>query len=406
MTGNVLLLGFGMQGSAAFFDLLGSDSVKAITVVDTNPNLENEVRKFKTDKNVKVIILSISDDEDKILDLMKEVDVVVELLPGKFAFKAAKMAAEVGVNLVSAMYFKDASEEDPIKINQRANDLNSISEMARKKDIILLSEFGLDPGLDLIVGKRALAELDEVHDFYSYGAGFPELSSANNPIKYKFTWSIEGVMLSYLRPAIVIKDSKNIEIPAIEMFEEKNMHLLSIEELGGTLECFPNGNSEHYAELMGIKETIRNMGRYICRWDGHSAFWEKMAKSGFLGKEPIEVNGVKVAPYEFCAALLGGQKQFFYSENERDVALIRMDVKGLKDGKEKHVIYQVIDYRDLDSGFSAMSRTTGFTTAIGAELILEGKINCKGIINPLDIEFDCMHDAMIKRGLKINVYTE
>ena len=406
MTGNVLLLGFGMQGRAAFYDLLGSDSVKAITVVDANPNLENEVKKFNTTKNVKVLVLSISNDEDMIFNLMKEADVVVELLPGKFAFKAAKMAAEAGVNLVSAMYFKDASEEDPVKINQRANDLNEISEMAKKKGITLLSEFGMDPGLDLIVGKRALADLDEVHDFHSYGAGFPELSSANNPIKYKFTWSIEGVMLSYLRPAIVIKDSKNIEIPAIEMFEEKNMHLLNIEELGGTLECFPNGNSAHYAELMGIKDTIRNMGRYICRWDGHSAFWEKMAKSGFLSKEPIEVNGAKVAPYEFCAALLGGQKQFFYSENERDVALIRMDVKGLKDGKEKHVIYQVIDYRDLDSGFTAMSRTTGFTTAIGAELILDGKINSKGIVNPLDIEFDCMYDAMLKRGLKINVYTE
>jgi len=406
MGGKVLLLGFGMQGKAAFYDLLKCEDIKSITVVDTNPTIETNIKKIikNKNKNIFVKILSMADEEE-VFNLMKNSDVVIDLLPAKFTFKAVKMAAEAGVSLVSAMYFHDAGEEDSVKIKQRKDELEEIDKMAREKGITLLSEFGLDPGLDLVIGKKALEEFDEVHDFYSYGAGFPEKTAANNPLKYKFTWSIAGVMLSYLRPAIIIKDGKNISIPSCEMFAKENMHLLKIEELGGTLECFPNGNAAHYAEVMGIKNTVRNMGRYICRWDGTGIYWEKMAKCGFLSKEPIDVNGVKVVPYEFCSSLLGSQKQFFYSENERDVGLIRMDVKGLKNGKEKHVIYQAIDYRDLDTGFTAMSRTTGFTTAVGAELILQGKINKTGIISPLDVDYEYVAEEMKKRGITIKVYS-
>lgn len=406
MGGKVLLLGFGMQGKAAFYDLLNCKDVKSITVVDTNPNLETDVKKIGKDINKDIFakVLSIVDNEDEVFNIMRRSDVVIDLLPAKFTFKAIKMAVEAGVSLSSAMYFNDAGEEDPVKIKQRNDDLENLDKAAKEKGITLLSEFGLDPGLDLVIGKKALAEFDEVHDFYSYGAGFPEKEAANNPLKYKFTWSIAGVMLSYLRPAVIIKDGKNVNIPASEMFAKENMHHLNIDELCGTLECFPNGNAAHYAEIMGIKDSVKNMGRYICRWDGIGVYWEKMAKCGFLNKEPIEVNGVNVVPYEFCASLLGGQKQFFYSENERDVGLIRMDVKGLKDGKEKHVVYQAIDYRDLETGFTAMSRTTGFTTAVGAELILQERISKKGIISPLDVEYEYVYDAMCKRGIEIKVF--
>ena len=349
------------------------------------------------------MVLDIAKQKQEVTNLMKDADVVVDLLPARFTFSIVNMAAKVGVNLVSAMYFNDPAEEDPIKIKQRQDALKEIDKLAAEKGIILLSEFGMDPGLDLILGKKALEEFDEVHEFYSYGAGFPEISAATNPIKYKFTWSIIGVMLSYLRPAVVIKDGKAVEVPAREMFAENNMHILNIEELGSPLESFPNGNAAHYAELMGVKDTIKNMGRYICRWLGHGAFWEKMAKCGFLNREPITVNKHKISPVEFCAALFGGQEQFYYALEERDVGLIRMDVKGIKNGKEKRVIYQIIDYRDLNTGFTAMSRTTGFTTAIGAQLILRGDIAKKGLVTPLDVPFDIVKEEIAKRGIKIEV---
>lgn len=404
MKGNILLLGLGMQGKAALYDLAKSDVVNSITVVDSRPELEKELEGYDSAK-VKGKILDIGKEIEKIIPLMRQSDVVVDLLPAKFTFSIAKMAVQTGVNLVSAMYFNDPGEEDPAKIKEREDELKKLNDIAREKGIILLSEFGMDPGLDLILGKKAVEEFDEVHEFYSYGAGFPELSAADNPLKYKFAWSIIGVMRSYHRPAVIIKDGKVVEIPAREIFEEKNIHILNIEELGGPVECYPNGNSDHYARLLGIKNTVTNMGRFTCRWPGHRAFWEKMAKCGFLDREPISVGDQKVSPLEFCASLLGSQKQFYYGPKERDVALIRVDVSGLKNGRKERSIYQIIDYRDLNTGFTAMSRTTGFTAAVGAQLILNGSITKKGLLAPFDAPFEIVKSEMEKRGIHINHFS-
>ncbi|RKL63683.1 saccharopine dehydrogenase [Thermoanaerobacteraceae bacterium SP2] len=398
MGGKVLLLGMGMQGSAALYDLVKSEAVDYITVVDNKTDLDEKLRNYD---NVKGISLDIENDQKDLINLMENADVVVELLPAKFTFPVAKMAVQVGKNLVSAMYFNDPGEEDPVKVQERRQDINALDNLAKEKGIIMLSEFGMDPGLDLIIGKKAIEEFDEVVDFYSYGAGFPEFSCANNPLKYKFTWSITGVLMSYLRPAVIIKNGNIMEIAAREIFAEKNRHYLQIDELGDALESYPNGNSVHYAELLGIKNSVQNMARFTCRWPGHGDFWERMARCGFLDRKPISVGKLQISPLEFCAALLGGQKQFYYGPQERDVALIRVDVRGIKDGKEQRVIYQVIDYRDLDTGLTAMSRTTGFTASIGAQLILKGKITKKGLLTPLDIPYGMVEDEISMRGIKV-----
>ena len=84
----------------------------------------------------------------------------------------------------------------------------------------------------------------------------------------------------------------------------------------------------------------------------------------------ISVDGVPVDRKRFLASLLEPQMQ--YGDGERDVVVVRIDVAGLKDGSRKRIIQQVIDFRDLDTGFTAMSRTVGYTASIGAQMIGAG----------------------------------
>jgi amino acid transporter len=62
--------------------------------------------------------------------------------------------------------------------------------------------------------------------------------------------------------------------------------------------------------------------------------------------------------------------------------------RGLRRRKAKHVIYELIDYRDLDTGFPAMQRTVGFTMSRGAQLIATGKVSKPGVLTPLDVVYD------------------
>ena len=47
------------------------------------------------------------------------------------------------------------------------------------------------------------------------------------------------------------------------------------------------------------------------------------------------------------------------------------------------VTYDLIDYRDLETGLFAMNRTVGFTASIGALMVLTGQITRAGVLSPV-----------------------
>jgi saccharopine dehydrogenase-like NADP-dependent oxidoreductase len=136
------------------------------------------------------------------------------------------------------------------------------------------------------------------------------------------------------------------------------------------------------------------------RWPGHCAFWYALAQLGFLDQAPIPVGKGSIVPRDFMRRLLEPQLQ--YAEDERDVAVIRVDVRGIKDGRKRRLLYQVIDLRDLASGLLAMNRTVGYTASIGAQMILRGDIEKRGLLSPLtDIPTDVFFTELRQRGIMV-----
>ena len=396
MNKKVMLVGMGMQGKAALHDLVNSGEVSHITVVDNQPDLLTYLSRYPTAK-VSGRILDASDEASLSL-LMRNADVVIEALPGDFALRIGRLAADCGVSLVSSMYYLNPGEQDPARIQSIQNEILQIDQKAKEKEITILTEFGLDPGLDLVLGATAIREMDEVLEFHTYGAGLPAADARLNPLKYKFSWSAIGVMKAYKRQAKIISKGKALKIEAEKVFEKGNYHLIDVKELGVKLECFPNGDAVHYAELFGIRDSVQEMGRYTCRYPGHCAFWDIMTKIGFLDEQAIRVGDASVSPIEFTAALLASQGQFNYADNEQDLAFIRIDVRGRRKGKRTRLIYQLIDRRDMETGFTSMQRTVGFTMSLAARLILERKLR-PGLLTPLDVPYDSVFPALEKHNI-------
>ena len=61
----------------------------------------------------------------------------------------------------------------------------------------------------------------------------------------------------------------------------------------------------------------------------------------------------------------------------------------------------MIDRRDLDTGFTAMQRTVGFTASIGCQLILNGEFNEPGVVLPMQVPFDLMEREIGLRGMTV-----
>ncbi len=382
----ILLLGVGMQGKAALHDLVNSSDVAHVIAADVNyAELQHYVAQLDS-KKVTAINLDVRDD-GAVIKQMRQVQAVIILLPQEFRLNLVKLAIESGIHLIETSY--------------SLPEYTDLGLAAKAQDVAILPEFGLDPGIDLVLAARAIQEFDQVHALHVYGTGVPEPKAADTPIKYKISWTFAGVLSAYQRPARLLKDGQIVTLSPSEMFDPSNIHMVEMPDLG-PMEAYYNGDAVKYLDVFQIKDTTTDTGRYSMRWPGHAEFWKKMVDLGFLAEEPLNVGGQKISPRQFVHDLLS--PQLGYRRDERDVAAIRVVVEGLVNGGSKRIIYQMIDRRDLDTGLMAMQRTVGYTASIGAQMLLRGDIKQRGLLTPTrDIPYNIFIAELKKRGIQIQV---
>jgi saccharopine dehydrogenase-like NADP-dependent oxidoreductase len=376
----------GLQGKAVMHDLEQSPIVSAIVVADIEVENAKAYVARKGYRKVQPAALDAARPEgvDQLIRETKP-QVLICMLPPDFQPAIAHAAVCAGVPYVSSSYTGALSELD---------------EPARKKGVTLLPEMGMDPGIDLVLGRLAVDELDVVHGLRSYGAGLPEPACAgDNPIHYKITWTFEGVLKAYMRPARLLRDGREISIPGGQIFRPENGHSFDMPGVG-VMDAYPNGDAMRYIEVFGLSPELREMGRYAMRWPGHNCFWNVMAALGFLDETPLRIGDADLSPRRFVVEHLTPRLQF--AETERDMVVIRVEAWGLKREVPRRAIYELIDYRDLSTGLFAMNRTVGFTASIAAQLVLAGRIKKTGLLNPArDVPALEVVRELEKRGMKV-----
>lgn len=383
----VLVLGIGMQGKAALHDLVASKDVDEIIAADIDLDmLESYVDHAGWNERVLCEQLDAADPESLKRLMQMHPHVAVDLLPTVFITRVARAAIESGVHLINASYVPE--------------ELKELDREAHSRGVTILPEFGLDPGIDLVMLGDASRSLDVIEEIHSYGAGIPEPEAANNPLCYKVSWTFEGVLEAYRRPAHMIQGGTVVEIDHTRVFSPENVHEVNVASLG-VLEAYPNGDVVQYADALGVKpQSLHNAGRYTMRWPGHCEFWKKLVDLHLLDPEPVIVDGSAVDRVRFLAAAIGPHIQ--YGLDERDIAFVRVEVVGRKSGERNHLRYQLLDRRDLTTGLSAMSRTVGFTASIGAILIGMGVITARGLLSPIrDVPYHILVAELGSRGIEL-----
>jgi len=381
-----LVFGIGLQGKAVIHDLEHSHAVSEIVAVDVEAEKAKTYIGARGYSKVRVVQLNASD-QPALERLIQEIRprVLVCMLPPDFQPALARAATNAGVSYVSSSY---------------TGTLLELDGLAREKGVTILPEMGMDPGIDLILGRLAVDELDIVHGMRSYGAGLPAPDCAgDNPIHYKITWTFEGVLKAYMRPARFLREGKEVAIPGGEIFRSENGHTIEVPEVG-VMDAYYNGDAIRYIDLFGLGPDLKEMGRFAMRWPGHNQFWNVMAELGFLDETTIRIGESKISPRRFIVEHLTPRLQF--GDTERDMVVIRVEAWGLKNKKSLRVTYDLIDYRDLTTGFFAMNRAVGYTTSIAAQLILAGKIQKTGVLTPVrDVPHREVLRELEKRGMRI-----
>ncbi|MDZ7759572.1 MAG: saccharopine dehydrogenase C-terminal domain-containing protein [Desulfovermiculus sp.] len=385
----ILLLGLGLQGKAVIHDLEQSPLVKEIIAVDLNTEGAQKYIQGKNYRKTRIVSLNVSDGNALHQLIQKsEVEIVVCMLPTDLVYSVVQVAINCNKPFVSSNY------------TGRIEELNSLAE---EKGVTVLPEMGLDPGIDLILGRLAIEEFEEVHGLYSYGGGLPEPSCKDdNPLHYKISWTFDGVLKSAKRPAKLLHNGQQKEISEKSIFKTENIHTLEFPNIG-QLEAYPNGDAVRYIDIFNLKNGLKEMARFALRWPGTCRLFQTLAELRFLENDPLVINGCKISPRQFLIQHLTPQLQF--KDSERDMVILQVQAWGIKNGQKRSVTYRLIDYRDLKSGLFAMNRTVGFTCSIAAQMILSKTITKTGVLSPIrDVEAQIVVDELKKRDMSIEYY--
>ena len=141
--------------------------------------------------------------------------------------------------------------------------------------------------------------------------------------------------------------------------------------------------------IEGLKRVIIK-GALIPPWvDG---LIKEQKETGFLSKEPIEVKGVKVAPYDLTLLLWNTT---IPANRDRGPAAsgLKVTVKGERQGRPVTYTADIV---------GRMAPGTGMPAAIAAVMLYEGEVKVKGLVAPEGcIDPEKFFAALLARGAKI-----
>ncbi|MFL5484899.1 MAG: saccharopine dehydrogenase family protein [Gemmatimonadaceae bacterium] len=355
----MLVLGAGLQGSACAYDLLKNPDVKEVRLADLHTgHLEPFLAPFSGDR----LIFTTLDvrDREATLALMRECDAVMSAIPYYFNYDLAALAVEAGV------HFSDLGGNTEIVFKQK-----TLDAAAKKKNITVIPDCGLAPGMVNILAEHAIRQLDSVDAVRIFVGGLPQ--HPQPPLNYQIVYSLEGVLDYYTTLSWVLRNGKRTQVAALSEIEPV--------EFGGSVGTLEGFHTAGGLSTMAFRYEgkIPTMEYKTLRYPGHARIMEAIRDLGLLDLKPVDVKGVKVVPRDLVVAAMGPR---LTKPDAHDLVAMRVFAEGTKDGKPKRVGWEMVDRYDDENGISAMERSTGYSLSITGQMQARGEIGKAGVFTP------------------------
>ena len=121
-------------------------------------------------------------------------------------------------------------------------------------------------------------------EFYSYCGGLPAPEYSDNPLRFKFSWSPRGALLSQRNSAQFLLNGKEVTIAAEDLMATAKPYFVAD---GYSFYAFPNRNSVPFREFYNIPEA-ETVIRGSLRYEGNPAFVAALANIGWLDTDEKE----------------------------------------------------------------------------------------------------------------------
>lgn len=388
-----LVVGAGMMGSAAAYDMARQPDVHSVTLADADLRRAREVaariNHIHGDRKVKAIVLDASN-EKSAAHAMKGHDATLSAVPYFLNLGLAKAAIE------ARCHFADLGGNNTVVRQELA-----LSAKAEKRGVAIAPDCGLSPGMASILGGELVNRLGGRADALRlYVGGLPERPVP--PFHYQLVFSVEGLINEYVEPARILRKGKLVTIEPLTEPEEFHMDgfspLVAFHTSGGT-STLPESFEGRVGEC--FEKTLR--------YPGHFDLLCELKALGLFSGEKMKIGKVQIAPRALMSKVFEGK----FASKGPDVCIMRLEahesvrtpgVRGLLGGRLKGRVatFTLVDHYDPKTDMSAMMRTTAFPASIVVQMLASGAIGKRGVVlQERDVPAEMFLDEMEKRGIQI-----
>ena len=297
-------------------------------------------------------------DVDTLSGSVQPGDILVSMLPGDWHVPIAELSLRKDAHFVSSSYISPA--------------MQALDEQAKAKQLSLVNEVGLDPGIDhlmahsLVHDYKQSAQYDTGNAVYfrSYCGGFPSIP---NDFRYKFSWSPLGVLKALKSPSRSIRDGETVDV-------ERPWHAITDYTAhlpGGRqehFEAYPNRDALPFmtAYHFGPDWDVREFVRGTLRLEGWSKAWQDI----FSEVETLAGESGERRLSEMSDELWRTQA---YDPGEADRVVLCVELEAQQNGVPVWHQSCTIDALGNESG-TAMARLVSTTVSLAIEAVAAGQI--------------------------------
>lgn len=276
-------------------------------------------------------------------------DVLVSMLPAAEHPALLRLAVERGAHFACSSYTSD--------------ELAAQAAVAAEAGLVVLTEAGLDPGIDhlmahdLVARARAgVGDRGAASEFTSYCGGIPAVP---NEFRYRFSWAPYGVLAALASPARYIGEG------ALRTAKHPWQATRSLVLAGEEFEVYPNRDSLPFLAQYGLPEAWRPTAfvRGTLRNSGWRDAWTEVFDTVMAGDE----TRVRALAKELA-------DRYPTTEADRDrvvlaVELVVRDSAGSPVWRGAHLLDMTGDAEE-----SAMARCVALPLALGVTRVLDAAL--------------------------------
>jgi len=378
------VLGCGMMGTAAIYDLTKNPNVTRIIAADLDIEKAKAARDRLDDDRIEPVEIDVGRPEETARKL-DGVDAILGAVHYKYNVALTGIAIDIGA------HFCDLGGNNTV-VDQQLQ----LTKAAARADVSVIPDCGLAPGMVSLIVAHGDKEFHELSYIKIRVGGLPQ--HPKPPLDYKIVFSVEGLINEYIEPVRIIRNGKLetieplSELEHITTFASPFDHLEAFTTSGGTSTLVNTYNGR-----------VRNLDYKTIRYPGHCEKIKTLYQLGYFSSDALSMNGHSLAPREMSALVL----KEALSNEDTDVVLVVVELFGRIGPGNKRLTWRLVDYHNTETGLSAMARCTAFPAVIISQMQAEGKIRLAGALpQELAVPTDIFFDELKKRGIEFETTLE